>query len=172
MKPMAFLNLFAGTLLLLTAASLPETTFANACGMQYKALPAKKKPNTKRMQKNIYNYGRTLVRFNGNELWWNEGSGWKFKQSHWTPFSFGITDANQVYELLEYGVELVAFTEKGIYYSKDGCQSWKFRISRWPSEVNVNNLQVFGSKIISISDKGVYSSDNGGEKWKFLRSKF
>lgn len=51
MKPMAFLNLFAGTLLLLTAASLPGTTFANACGMQYKALPSKKKPNTKRMQK-------------------------------------------------------------------------------------------------------------------------
>lgn len=72
MKPMAFLNLFAGTLLLLTAASLQETTFANACGMQYNALPAKKKPNTKRMQKNIYNYGRTLVRFNDSKLEWSD----------------------------------------------------------------------------------------------------
>ena len=36
MKLMAFLNLFAGILLLLTAASLPETSFANACGMQFR----------------------------------------------------------------------------------------------------------------------------------------
>lgn len=172
MKQLALWNLRAGTLLLLAAISVPVSAPANARGSLCEVVQSKKKTNTKRMQKTIYNYGRTLVRFNGNELWWNEGSGWKFKQSHWTPFSFGITDANQVYELLEYGDELVAFTEKGIYYSKDGCQSWKFRISRWPSEVNVNNLQVFGSKIISISDKGVYSSDNGGEKWKFLRSKF
>lgn len=83
MKPMAFLNLFAGTLLLLTAASLPETTFANACGMQYKALPAKKKPNTKRMQKNIYNYGRTLVRFNGSKLEWSDNNGTTWYEKSW-----------------------------------------------------------------------------------------
>ena len=100
MKPMAFLNLFAGTLLLLTAASLPGTTFANACGMQYKALPSKKKPNTKRMQKNIYNYGKTLVRFNGSKLEWSDNNGTTWYEKSWRWFPGVVNSPSEVYDVL------------------------------------------------------------------------
>lgn len=172
MKPMAFLNLFAGTLLLLTAASLPETTFANACGMQYKALPSKKKPNTKRMQKNIYNYGRTLVRFNGSKLEWSDNNGTTWYEKSWRWFPGVVNSPSEVYDVLQWKDVLLAFTTHGIYASKNGCQTWEQVASMWPQTVNPRHLEVVGDEILSISENGVYASKNGGKTWEKKANKW
>ena len=151
MKPMAFLNLFAGTLLLLTAASLPGTTFANACGMQYKALPSKKKPNT---------------------MEWSDNNGTTWYEKSWRWFPGVVNSPSEVYDVLQWKDELLAFTTHGIYASKNGCQTWEQVASMWPQTVNPRHLEVVGDEILSISENGVYASKNGGKTWEKKANKW
>lgn len=171
MKPLALFKLRIGTLLILGAPLVPVYEHANAGDKQKSELQFKK-PKTKHMQKSIYNYGSTLVRFNGKRLEWSKDSGrnWREMTNNWLPY--GVRETSDVYEILQYGNEIVAFTNKGIFYSVDGCKNWKFVISGWGNEVNVYNLQVVGKEIITISNRGVYYTTDRGLNWRFRQSKW
>lgn len=148
-----------------------------AIGMSYTydttSIQQRQNKKTKyKMQKNIYNYGSTLIRFNGSKLEWsdNNGTTWYLKSWRWYP-GF-LNSPSGVYDVLQWKNELLAFTTHGIYSSKNGCQTWDVVVSSWPQTVNVHHLEVVGDEIISISDKGVYSSKNGGRTWDWKASKW
>lgn len=124
------------------------------------------------MQKIIYTYGSTLVRFNGDKLDWSDNNGTTWYQKSWRWYPGALSRASEVYDVLEWKGELLAFTTHGIYSSRNGCQTWDVVASMWPQTVNPRNLQVVGDEIISISDKGVYSSKNGGKTWDWKASRW
>lgn len=172
MKQLALWNLCAGTLLLLAAISVPVSAPANTRGSQCEVVQSKKKTNTKRMQKTIYNYGRTLVRFNDSKLEWSDNNGTTWYQKSWRWYPGIVNSPSEVYDVLQWKDVLLAFTTHGIYASKNGCQTWEQVASMWPQTVNPHHLEVVGDEILSISENGVYASKNGGKTWEKKANKW
>lgn len=170
MRPLALLKSKIWALLLIGAISFPACICVNASN--FEILQSNRPKTTKRMQKSIYTYGSTLIRFSGNKLEWSDNNGTTWYEKSWRWYPGVVNSPSEVYDVLQWKNLLLAFTTHGIYSSKNGCQTWDPVTSIIPQTVNVHHLEVVGEEILSITDKGVYSSKNGGKTWDWKASKW
>ncbi|WP_288745992.1 hypothetical protein [uncultured Prevotella sp.] len=108
----------------------------------------------------IVNLGRELVRINTQknsvEYSQNGGRSWVTRCAN---NSYGT-----FVDLLMYGGELLACTNKGLYVSTNEGRSFVVRCNN-SSYGDFLNLQDAGSELLANTTKGLYYSRNAGRSW-------
>ena len=74
------------------------------------------------------------------------------------------TQAGTFVDLLQYGLEILACTSKGIYFSKDEGRSWHSRFIG-SSYGSFLQLASDGQNILATTSKGLYYSKDSGRSW-------
>ena len=109
----------------------------------------------------IIQRGLELIRINTLkntiEFSTNGGSTWKFR--------YGGAGTGNIYDLLDYGSEILACTSKGIYFSTNNGQSWHVRYMGAYCDI-LRQLISDGSNILSNTSKGLFISTDGGRSWR------
>jgi len=109
----------------------------------------------------LVNLGTELVRINPAkntiEVSHNGGRSWVVR---YNGNSYGTFR-----DLLPYGSELLACTDKGLYVSTNQGRSFVIRCNNTSSYGDFLNLQDGGTELLANTSKGLYYSRNAGRGW-------
>lgn len=109
----------------------------------------------------MINYGSEMIRINTSkntiEYSNNQGRNW---YTRYTSSSHGTFR-----DLLAYGDELLAVTDKGILYSNNEGRNWYTRCNASSSYGEFLSLVDNGSELLVNTSKGLYYSNNEGRNW-------
>jgi len=107
----------------------------------------------------LVSYGRELIRIgSGNKIEYstNDGRSWN---SRYSGSSYGTFK-----DLLPYGRELLAVTNRGICFSTNEGRSWNFRYTG-SSYGEFLTIVDNGRELLANTTKGLYFSTNDGRSW-------